>query len=385
MPAEVPVTPSVLTWARVQAGMSVADLAQRLRVEASDVDNWETGDARPTKGQFTKLVKALRRPSAIFFLPEPPADAAEVPPNLRRSPEGDERELSTEEYRRLRWARRLQRIVSWSIADRDDESVELPQVDARSNPDNAAVEFRRILNVAASTQLEWRSTNEAFREWRAVLEDHRILVLQLSLGKAGCRGLSVWDPYAPLIAVNTAYSPAVRVFTLFHEVGHLLLRSDSACVTFDDVGPAASRIERWCERFAAAVLLPADAVRELASQRGISTASKTDDPYDARWLANRFNVSVRASALRLTELGLGASGLYEAVQSEFSNSDWNSGGGGGGGQPAVEKRVGQLGSRVPSLLLDAVSAGRLTTADAAEYLKLTTNQLDDLRSMVSTR
>ena len=29
-------------------------------------------EARHTKGRFNKLVEALKRPSAVFFLPEPP-------------------------------------------------------------------------------------------------------------------------------------------------------------------------------------------------------------------------------------------------------------------------------------------------------------------------
>ena len=385
MATTLPITPSVLSWARQESGLSVEELAAKVGVGADELLRWEVGDSEPTRGQFSKLVKALRRPSAVFFLPEPPEGGAEVPPNLRRSPQGDAREMTPEEYRRLRWARRLQRVISWSLADREDEPVTLAEFDPRSNPEAAAETFREVLGIPPARQLEWQSPSEAFREWRAVLEAQRVAVFQLSLGKGGCRGLSVWDAYAPLVAVNTAYSASVRVFTLFHEVGHLLLRSDSACVSFDDVGPEASRIERWCERFAAAVLLPAASVRQMPSIRGITGQSPTEDPYDPRWLANRFNVSVRASALRLFELGLGAPGLYATVESEFSSTDWNTGGGGGGGQPAVEKRVGRLGTRVPGVLLDAVSTGRLTTADAAEYLKLTTNQLDDLRSLVSTR
>ena len=94
---------------------------------------------------------------------------------------------------------------------------------------------------------------------------------------------------------------------------------------------------------------------------------------------------VRKLALGLQELGLAPSSLYGAVESLFASLDWNTGGGGGGGQPAPEKRLGQVGSRVTEVLLDAAASGRLNRRDLSDYLNLTTGQVADLASLVAER
>ncbi len=83
------------------------------------------------------------------------------------------------------------------------------------------------------------------------------------------RGFSLWDDDAPLIAVNSAWNPAARVYTLFHEYGHLLSRTSSVCL--ERVGVKISRptdpAERWCKEFAAAALLPWSGVSKVLKDR----------------------------------------------------------------------------------------------------------------------
>lgn len=74
--ASSPVTPSVLGWAIAEDGRSVQELAEALDVAVDDVESWVAGDAAPSRGQVTKIAKALRRPRALFFMPSPPAGAA---------------------------------------------------------------------------------------------------------------------------------------------------------------------------------------------------------------------------------------------------------------------------------------------------------------------
>jgi Zn-dependent peptidase ImmA (M78 family) len=317
----------------------------------------------------------------VFFLKEPPLKAG-VPTSFRKAPALGQHDLGPTEVRQIRWARRLQQAASWAVRDRGDDPVLLPATTVSSAPAEVAATAREATGIVAGEQLDWGSASEAFRVWRSVMEETGISVLQLQLGKNNIRGCSAWDDYAPLVAVNTAYHPTARIFTLLHEYAHLLTRTDSACFQF--IVPTSGSddaVERWCERFAAAFLLPADSVRVVLQQVGGGTS--VTDPEIARKVANRFKVSTRATALRLQELGLAAPGFYAAIESYFAQYDWNTPGGGGGGQPAPEKRLGQLGTLLPDALLAAESAGRLTRRDVAGYLKLTVGQVDDLRSLVA--
>lgn len=381
---EVPITGAVLGWARQESGQSPEDLARSLGVGLEVVLAWEAGDSRPTAGQFTRLAELLHRPTAVFFLPEPPRRGG-LPTNFRQAPGLSGHELSADEVRQIRWGRRLQEIVAWVLRDREAEAVRLPRLSAQGRSEEAAAAFRRTLGVEPATQLGWDSPSEAFRAWRSALEEQGLLVLQLALGKGNIRGFSAWDDLAPIAAVNTAYHPTARIFTLFHEVGHLLTRTDAACLRFIQPGEHEAGVERWCERFAAEVLMPAEALQAVAARFGVSAARSVADVETARRIAGRFKVSARAAGLRLQELGLAPPTLYGRIERELGALDWNPREGrGGGGQPAPEKRLGQLGERVPEILLQASAAGRLTQSELADYLRLTTGQLDDLRSLIGT-
>lgn len=378
----VPISGEVLRWAREESGLTEAELAERVeRAEPEDIRAWEAGASQPTRGQFTKLVNILKRPSAVFFLPEPPR-AAGMPTMFRSSPALDGHKLGPDEALQVRWARRLQEIVSWVLRDEGREPALVGRYNVATDPIGPADAERERSEISAAIQTAWKNPWEAFRAWRGYLENLDVLVLQLEMGKNGIRGFGAWDEYAPLIAVNTAYHPTARTFTLFHEFGHLLTRTDAACKNFIRPTSQDDAAEKWCERFAAAFLLPEKDLLEVASKHGVFPSSPTVDPHKAQLIANRFKVSIRATAIRLQEVNLAKPGLYSAVAARFSAKDWTESSGGGGGQPATQKRIRQLGNRLTGTLVDATDRGRLTTRDLADFLRLKTGQLDDLRGLL---
>ncbi|MGL4745257.1 MAG: helix-turn-helix domain-containing protein [Dermatophilaceae bacterium] len=81
-------------------GRPSAELAERLKIDESLIDEWVEGESRPTVGHVTKLAEALRRPRAVFFLPAPPQGAS-LPARFRHPP-GDDRLISPGSRRRLR-------------------------------------------------------------------------------------------------------------------------------------------------------------------------------------------------------------------------------------------------------------------------------------------
>ena len=374
----VSINGSVLTWAREEDGLSLEELADRMRVSADEIRSWEDGQEFPGRMQFTKLAKVLGRPSALFYLPEPPVEAG-IPVKFRRAPGPAGRRLGRDELRRIRQAQRMQQITSWAVRDSGAGPVGLEPIERTNDPSRVGEGKRRASEVSADEQIGWRDAYEAFRNWRRLLEDSRVLVFQMSMGKDGIRGFSIWDDYAPMAVVNTAYHPTARIFTLFHEMGHLLTRTGAACLEFVGPGDSELDVERWCEQFAASFLLPAEDLRRQAMRQGAAEGSKADDPQTARRLADRFSVSARAMAIRLHAVGLADAGLYGAVASEFPNQDWSDGGGGGGGQIAVRKRITEYGRLLPEILFSAADRGRLNEHDLTDYLELTTGQVEDMR------
>lgn len=371
-PTYVPITPAVLVWAIDQADVTEEEVAKRCKVEADVVDSWQRGEAQPTKTQFNSLVDLLRRPVAFFFLPEPPE--GETIPAAFRSAQGDDerKRLLRKEAASIRLARRLQRVSKWVLEKEGTPAeVGLPAV-SRSEPiERAADRVRVFLSWSLEEQRTRKTVNEVVRAFRATLEDSGFIVLHLPLSQDGCRGFSLYDTHAPVIAVNTAYNDAARFYSYSHELGHLALHSDGICS-----GRVDEDEERWCEEFAAALLMPREEVQRFVRSVGGRGTFET-----ARALSTSFRVSLKAAAIRLIDLGYATWALFREVQ---ERSDYKRKGGGGGGERTPEKRLREWGARYPRLLIDAEEQDLLTRQDVLEYMNLSNPDYSSLRQVLGT-
>lgn len=382
---EVPITGAVLAWAMSEAGLTEQQLADRLAVSRQVVRDWESEISRPGKTEFRKIVEAVRRPSAIFFMPAPP-ESASLPVSFRYSQGLGDHSLSPGAIREVRKAQRLQKVFAWILRDHDPPN-RLPvynweTADARESGE----ELRRSLQLPLEEHASWSNFSEAFRKWRTIYDDMGVLTFSLQLGTEDIRGFSVWDERAPLIGVNTAYIEGARIFTMAHELGHLVTRTDSACYDwFAPTNMSNPRLERWCEEFAAAFLLPrAELSGYVAYLFGVDASRPVKD-FETVWkISRRLKISARALAISLTDADLAPKSLYDVVDQQAKKVD-RPAGGGGGGLPVVQKRVNQYGVRVPGALLDAVSEGALGELDAADYLDMNLGDLQDLTDSIRGR
>jgi Zn-dependent peptidase ImmA (M78 family) len=363
---EVPITPKVLEWAIDESGFSDEALASAVNVSLDTLLNWKRGETRPNLTQFRKLATKLHRQRATRP-PATPEAHIEFRDIAGRAPRG----LNPVERRYVRRAERLQRMLAWLAVELNATPRRLQQSQLSEDPEAAAARWRGLLNVTTDGQRRWRSASAAFDEWRASLERLGVEVFLFPLGAESCRGFSLWHESAPVIAVNTAWREEARIYTLFHELGHLATRSNSACAEW--AGKATrSRdpLERWCERFSAAVLLPADDVlREVQGERPASLEL-------AGRVARQFKVSLRAATIRLIELQLADWDLYDEIAPSTDRKP--EGGGGGGGRKRLQIREDEFGERGTSLFVDGVKRDLISRSQALDYLDIPDSTFDSL-------
>lgn len=72
-PVKAEITPEVLRWVRERAGLSFEQAAVALRVDVSQLQDWEVGRNRPTFSQIRRVADFYDVPTALFWLPEPPS------------------------------------------------------------------------------------------------------------------------------------------------------------------------------------------------------------------------------------------------------------------------------------------------------------------------
>jgi Zn-dependent peptidase ImmA (M78 family) len=376
-----PITPSVLAWAIAEDGREPVEIAEALKIDEAVLDEWAEGESQPTVGQVTDLGKTLKRPRAMFFMPQPLISAS-LPPSFRHPP-GDDRQVSATARRKVRQARQVQTVIAEALADRDP--LDVPRFVLATPADEAAAAARRWLGVNDAAQASWRNDHEALNAWRAALDYRGIFVFALEIGDPAqrktprtiqsvsdeVRGFSAWDDRAPLIVMNSRrVSAAARCFTLGHELGHLVARVDAACIDTQVDAQFGEPIERWCEEFGAALLMPEEPTRLFARARGLTDDS--GDIEDVKALMNAFRVSGRAAALRLIDLGLAPRSLYRTVVAMFRPKPTVEGRTIGWSPPRSQMRLRQFGPRALDAVFrdvepfEALSILRMTVPDARE-------------------
>lgn len=360
---EVPITPSVLKWAIDESGYTLPEVSEAVDGREDLIQSWLDGESLPSLTEAKAVARKLHRQLATFLLPKPPA--ADVANVKFRHPFGERaRPLTPVERRYLRRATRLQRAYSWMLDEMNRPPTALPHVAMSEDAIAAATRVRRLLKVTATQQRDWKSASRAFDAWRESVENLGVVVLLFRMGKDSVRGFSLWNPLAPVVVINTAWSDEARIYTLFHELGHLLTRSNSACAAVLLTGDPKDRAERWCERFSAAVLLPTNMLDEIGTVSDLKSLSS---------LARKYKVSLTAMALQLIHLGKARWTLLNKIPLA-SNQKEDSGF--GQARNRRELREDEIGKRGAAVFVDAVKNDVLGRSEALDYLDIPHEDFD---------
>ncbi len=373
----VPITPAVLDWAISESGFTPAEVAKEAGVELADLNAWLKDKSKPGVTQVRALAQVLRRPVAALLLPTPPVSG--LPDvRFRHTPGVAGRSLTPKERRYLRKAVRLQRMLGWVAQEIGERGPNLPRATLDQEPAGAGHATREALGISIESQLQWTSASVAFDAWRQSVEHLGVAVFLFQLGAENCRGFSVWDDEVPIIAVNTAWNDEARIFTLFHELAHLAIRTNSACTAGDPaaVSGAWDPTERWCERFAASVLIPDSALRRTIAERLGVGVDQVVDVGQVRRIASRFRTSLRATTIRLIELDLATWDLYRQLPA--ASDAKRRGGAAKGGRDRQEIQEDSLGARTTNLFHRAVEADVVTRSEALTYLDIPDPSFDQI-------
>ncbi len=254
----------MLRWARERAAMSLDDVAKFFQKAPAEIESWESSDRYPTFHQLERLAEHLYHcPIAVFFFDEPP-DIENPKAQFRTVTGAFLESLDPEANLALREASRYRESIrelgggagERRLITRDIRAQDLP-------PSDLPAEVRRYLGISVEAQTRWANKERALREWRNAVEEAGVFVFKRAFRGSALLGFSIHDPNAPLIVLNNSTAPGRQIFTLFHELGHLLYGISS--VTLQDSAQLAvyldARLEIACNQFASEFLLPRDEYR----------------------------------------------------------------------------------------------------------------------------
>lgn len=359
----LPITPALVQWARERAGYSMEDACRVFKKIAV----WETGEALPTYGQIEQMAEKFKTPVAVFFFPEPPA----VPPIQQSF-----RTLTAKDFsaipRTVRLLLRRAQAMQINLAELNDGTNQAPRQITRdlqfapnSSLDEIAAEVRAYLGVTIQEQASWKSVDEALEAWREIFAVRAgVHVFKDAFHAPNYFGFCLYDNEFPIIYINNSSAKSRQIFTLFHELGHLLFHTSGIDILddpfLDHLSGVEQEIERICNGLAAQVLVPEGVLDKMLNGLAIGRETATQ-------LAEYFSVSREVIYRKFLDRGLIDAGEYEAAATTWaaqmkpkesaSGNYYNS-------------HRAYLGQRYIDLAFSRYYQQRFDRAQLAEYLNL---------------
>ncbi|PKM80260.1 MAG: hypothetical protein CVU89_14280 [Firmicutes bacterium HGW-Firmicutes-14] len=187
--------------------------------------------------------------------------------------------------------------------------------------------IRDYLGITLREQISWKNPDEALNNWRDVLEKCGIFIFKDAFKERGISGFCLYDVEFPIIYLNNSMPKTRQIFTLFHELVHLLFKTGGVDKIFDDYIDTLTKedrkIEVFCNQVAGEFLVPEnDFYKQLS---GLCMDEKSISA-----LANRYTVSREVILRKLLDKGMVSQKYYLEKTAEWIEEAKTKPKGGGG-------------------------------------------------------
>lgn len=260
MRVDVTVSKDILDWvmSRIRMEEISAAVAQRLL-------QWYNGEKTPTFNQVEEASRATGIPLGYFFLTTPPKEA--LPLLDYRTV--DSLELQKPSRNLIDTIHNMEQIQEWTKEElvRSGASA-LPFVGALKNSSQYSMfvsKVREILDLPIDWFSQSKTPDDSFRYIRSKISDAGVIVMMNGVVGSNThrplaidefRAFALVDDYAPLVFINSNDSTSGRLFSLLHELVHILMGKNNF---FNDRYSAHGQInpaETICNAVAAEILVP---------------------------------------------------------------------------------------------------------------------------------
>ncbi|HOL83635.1 MAG TPA: ImmA/IrrE family metallo-endopeptidase [Caldisericia bacterium] len=309
---EIKLQPGVLRTLREASGYSIEEIAKKLKISEEKMVSLEEGNVGITLAQIKKLANIYKRPLAAFF-----SDSIPELPKLADYRVNREKKLTPNVY----LAERRAYYLSEKIKELTNKRHQIPSFPEELSSEELAKEFKKKLKIEL---VKSKESDELLAHYKKVLEDAMTIIIIEDLLKADdVRAFSIYSDI-PVIVLNETDKSSIKLFSLFHEICHLLKRNVGICSL--EIEQQDQDIESYCNSFAAEFLVPLDDLKkEYKNFEQIN-----DDVINQ--ITKIFGVSKQVIMLRLLELRYINRDMYEAfkknmqeiiAQKEFGRRNWN--------------------------------------------------------------
>lgn len=370
----------MLKWARERTPIKIEEISLRMKEFSNEqIENWENGTEYPSVNQAKKLCNLYDIPFAALYLSKLPnvdnttyIDRRTYMDNLK----GDISYELWKEINRLKSCREC----AIELLNLEEYRNVFKDINPNFSTNDISTKIREIFNIETPFKNKTAYSNNAFNYFRNKIESKGVMVLQIeNISIKEIRGISLNYEILPIIAVNKNDSDRAKVFTLFHEIAHLVRRTSNLCLI--DFNEREDEEEKICNNLAANILIP-----EITLDSIINGKDLSDDRVITN-LSDRYAVSKFVIIKRLYDLNKIDFVLYKSkyekyldIFNEIKKIKKKQ------GQKIIvtqdKKLISSSGKLYPKIILNAYYEGKISFGEVCNTLNVNSRYIDNIERMV---
>lgn len=380
----IEIQPSILIWARESIGLSVNDVAQKLGKDVQIIEQWESGINFPTLPQLEKLAyEVYKRPLAVFFMSEPPREPS-LKKDFRTINSITHSPLSKELILLVRKAKHHQFSLIEAFGEKNpfDPIHKKVKIENLSKDPNVPLVVKENMGISLHIQKAFRDAEDTYSKYRDILAQNGIFTFQYPFPNDIVRGFCLYDLEYPIIVINSHDSTSAKLFSLFHELSHILLHEGDFYE--DTFNGKVSPKEQFCNWFASEILVPENELFQIPAVNSLH--NKNHIPEDILTpIARNFKVSPEVILRKLVDMDLCSrsfylymhniwSKRYKEKQEKRKDND--------GGPTYYVTHLSHIGKTYARNIIELYGAGKILNTQAADFLGVKINNISKLADLI---
>lgn len=265
----VPVHPNTLKWARIELGLSLEQVADKTSFSIEKLENWEHGKQGIVLTQAKKLAKKYKVSLPFLYLKQTPTKHHFKSIIDFRS-ENYKNNYSDRLCLAIKTAHARQVWMRQFLQTENHQPLDwLGSFSNEKNTAYIAQKCRQWLGVEQNEIIALKDNKQTLDYWITKIEEKRVIVAQNNnhrfsqVDRKEYSGLVLYDNYAPFILLNPKDNPSRKIFTLLHELAHLLVNQNSSLslIDFRTDDSEYDETEVFCNNIASNILIDTEVIK----------------------------------------------------------------------------------------------------------------------------
>ena len=372
---KIKVNNDILVWARQELNITQEEVADRMGRNIEDIINWEEGKDYPTYAQLEKLAYTIyKRPLAVFFFPNIP----NIPKNNGKFRTLDN-EIFNEIPTRIIELMNQARDMQLNLQELDSNSrIRITELELDIHEQNFYEKLRDVLGVDLELQKKAKNMSDAFEMWRSAFYECGVYVFKEAFKDNSFSGFCLYDIKYPVIYINNSMSYSRQIFTLFHELCHILIKTSGIDKANDDYISRLEldnrKLEMICNMFAGKFLVPTNDLLKLIDNVEINEKN-------IEKLSKKYSVSRDVILRKLLDMGKISKEAYEKKHSDYQEEMYRKPINSGGGNYYNTKKA-YLGENYINDVCSNYYSGKIDLYETANYLNVRVEAIPQLGVMI---